>query len=94
MSVGSCRKIELLKLIYNNNDDVSLSRVINTPKRGIGAKTIEQLALTANITGSSMFDSIVSGKELKFKEEETAIEELKDVITGIRNVRAKMNVHT
>ena len=32
-------------------------------------------------------------KELEFKEEEAAIEELKDIITGIRNVRAKMNVH-
>ncbi len=32
-------------------------------------------------------------KELEFKAEEDAIEEIKDVITGIRNVRAKMNVH-
>ena len=32
-------------------------------------------------------------KDLEFKEEENAVEELKDVITGIRNVRAKMNVH-
>ena len=31
--------------------------------------------------------------ELEFKNEEEAIEELKEVITGIRNVRAKMNVH-
>ena len=32
-------------------------------------------------------------KDLEFKEEENAVEELKEVITGIRNVRAKMNVH-
>ena len=32
-------------------------------------------------------------KDLEFKDEEQAIEELKDVITGIRNARAKMNVH-
>ena len=32
-------------------------------------------------------------KELEFKEEESAIEELKEVITGIRNARATMNVH-
>ncbi len=32
-------------------------------------------------------------KDLEFKDEELAIEELKDIITGIRNVRAKMNVH-
>ena len=32
-------------------------------------------------------------KELEFKEEEVALEELKEVITGIRNARATMNVH-
>ena len=31
--------------------------------------------------------------DLEFKEEEQAVEELKEVITGIRNARAKMNVH-
>ena len=32
-------------------------------------------------------------KNLEFKEEEIALEELKTIITGIRNVRAEMNVH-
>ncbi len=32
-------------------------------------------------------------KDLEFKDEEQAVEELKEVITGIRNARAKMNVH-
>lgn len=32
-------------------------------------------------------------KDLDFKDEENKIEELKEIITGIRNVRAKMNVH-
>lgn len=32
-------------------------------------------------------------KNLEFKDEEQAVEELKEVITGIRNARAKMNVH-
>ena len=31
--------------------------------------------------------------DLDFKNEEAQIEELKEVITGIRNVRTKMNVH-
>ena len=33
-----------LKLIYNENDNVNLLRVINTPSRGLGPKSIEQLA--------------------------------------------------
>jgi DNA helicase-2/ATP-dependent DNA helicase PcrA len=54
-------------LIHNNNDDVSLLRCINAPKRGIGDKTIEKLELEASMTGKSIFDIIDSGKELEFK---------------------------
>ena len=60
--------IAYLRLIYNSDDDVSLTRIINSPKRGIGAKTLEQLSLKASISGMSIFDTIDSGKELKFKE--------------------------
>ena len=37
-----------LRLINNPDDDVSLLRVINTPKRGIGDKTIENISNIAN----------------------------------------------
>ena len=59
--------ISYLHLIYNTNDDVSLERVINVPKRGIGLKTLERLRTEANIRDISMFDSIECGKELEFK---------------------------
>ena len=59
--------IAYLHLIYNKNDDVSLERVINVPKRGIGAKTIDKLRTEASISDVSMFDVISSGKELEFK---------------------------
>ena len=59
--------IAYLHLIYNKNDDVSLERVINVPKRGIGNKTIERLRTEADISDVSMFDVINSGKELEFK---------------------------
>ena len=56
-----------LRLINNTNDDVSLRRVINTPKRKIGNKSIEELEKQADAQGCSMFDAISSGKELEFK---------------------------
>lgn len=56
-----------LKLIYNTKDDVSLIRIINYPKRGIGAKTIDNLSMDAVLNDSSMFDVIKKGKELEFK---------------------------
>ena len=56
-----------LKLIYNPKDDVSLIRVINYPKRGIGPKTIDNLSMDAVLKGTSMFEVIKKGKELEFK---------------------------
>lgn len=56
-----------LKLIYNPKDDVSLIRVINYPKRGIGPKTIDNLSMDAVLKGTSMFEVIEKGKELEFK---------------------------
>ena len=56
-----------LRLINNQDDDVSLLRVINTPKRGIGDKTIEALTNVATDKGISLFVAITSGKELAFK---------------------------
>ncbi len=56
-----------LRLINNNYDDVSLLRVINTPKRGIGEKTLDNLAKRANDKNCSLFEAIESGKELTFK---------------------------
>ncbi len=59
--------ISYLKLIENHDDDISLKRVINEPKRGIGTKSIENLENRANENNTSMFDAITSGKELEFK---------------------------
>ena len=62
-----------LRLISNHKDDVSLLRIINTPKRGIGEKTIDNLTTLAVEQSSSIYEAITSGKELSFK---NLIEEL------------------
>jgi len=56
-----------LRLINNTNDDISLRRVINVPKRKIGNKSVEDLESKAKSLDVSMFDAIDSGKELEFK---------------------------
>lgn len=43
-----------LRLISNPDDDISLERVINVPKRGIGATTMAKLAEAAAERGTSM----------------------------------------
>lgn len=56
-----------LKVINNPRDAISLLRAINTPKRGIGNKTIEEIITKSNEEGISLFDAITSGKALTFK---------------------------
>lgn len=70
-----------LKLIYNTKDDVSLMRIINYPKRKIGAKTIENLSMDAVLNGTSMFDVISSGKKLEFKKLILEMKEKSEVLS-------------
>ncbi len=59
--------ISYLRLIANHNDEISLRRVINVPKRKIGPTTIKNLETEANILGTTLFDTISKGNELDFK---------------------------
>ena len=56
-----------LRLISNHNDDVSLERVINVPKRGIGDTSIANVRKLANENETSMFESLTKPKEIEFK---------------------------
>ena len=73
--------IAYLKLIYNPYDDTSLLRIINVPKRGIGLKTISNIAVTASTKNISMYEAIDSGKESEFKKIIEKIKEQEENIT-------------
>lgn len=73
--------IAYLRLIHNENDNISLTRVINTPKRGIGLKTISNINLKADMNNISMFEAIDSGKELEFKQLILKLKEISKELT-------------
>lgn len=60
--------IAYLRLIYNPSDNISLRRVINVPKRGIGEAAIKTIENIADTNKESLFESLSSKKELEFKE--------------------------
>ena len=60
--------ISYLRLIYNPHDEISLRRVINTPKRGIGEIAIAAIEERTKQQNISMFDALETRKELEFKE--------------------------
>src|SRR6185503_17126936 len=50
--------IAYLKLALNPDDSIALQRVINSPPRGIGKQTVDELARRANDYGSSLWETI------------------------------------
>lgn len=52
-----------LRVIYNPMDTVSLLRIINVPKRGLGATTLSKLNAYADANGLSLFD-VISNSEV------------------------------
>jgi len=50
--------IAYLRLIYNPSDNLSLKRIINEPKRGIGKTSIDNISKIAEDTNTSMYEVI------------------------------------
>ena len=87
-----------LRLILNKDDEISLLRVINVPKRGIGEATIKKIEETARDNNISMFEAIAKGKELGFKNlifelikdsEELSLTDLVEDILSKTGIRAE-----
>ena len=51
------------RLIHNSADNLSLKRIINEPKRGIGKTSIEQIQEISDKTGNSMYEIIRNAQE-------------------------------
>ena len=87
--------ISYMRLIANTNDDVSLLRIINIPRRGIGKTTIAALNEIAKKNHISIWDSISrlnyarsAGQQGLFQEKNTAteIEEFAALIEGMQSL--------
>ena len=83
--------IAYLRLIHNTNDNLSLIRVINEPKRGIGKTSIDNVEQIATTNGISMYEVIKRCDEFglnrisaKSREFVNTIEELRQIKDNIK----------
>jgi DNA helicase-2/ATP-dependent DNA helicase PcrA len=83
-----------LRVIANPDDEVSLLRIINTPRRGIGKNTIAALSETAKKNHSSIWDAISrfnfqrsQGQQGLFQDKSAATE-LEEFAVMIENLRS------
>lgn len=51
-----------LKTIANGQDDLAVQRIINVPKRGVGATSIGKLTIFASANGMSFYDALLRAK--------------------------------
>jgi DNA helicase-2/ATP-dependent DNA helicase PcrA len=79
-----------LKLIANHDDDTSLLRVINTPRRGIGRKLVERAAEHATEHRCSLFSALATlGTRQGLGREEKAMSAAHEFVSLIEEYRRK-----
>ncbi len=82
--------IAYLKVLYNPFDDLSLLRIINVPKRSIGATTVSKLQEFARETGNSLFMTLTQLHQIPSIKGKTK-EKLEEFAVLIFGLVAQMN---
>ncbi|QRG68270.1 DNA helicase PcrA [Brevibacillus choshinensis] len=82
-----------LRLISNPDDDISLARIINVPKRNIGDTTVDKLQAYANANGQSLFQAIQEAGYMGLPARTTnAILSFNDLITSLMQMTDYLSV--
>ncbi|MFJ5717326.1 DNA helicase PcrA [Neobacillus sp. NPDC093127] len=82
-----------LRLISNPDDDISLRRVINVPKRGIGSTSVDKMADFAAINDISIYQALDSVELIGLSPKITkAAREFHDLIRNYTNMQEFLSV--
>ena len=84
--------ISYLRLIYNFSDNISLKRIINEPKRGIGKTSIDNIQEISDKTGLSMFDIIKHADEYGLNRVKSNADEFVKVIEELRGKIEELSI--
>ncbi len=84
--------IAYLRLIQNSNDNLSLKRIINEPKRGIGKTSLEKIEQLANTQETSMYEIIKKSDEYGLNRVFLNSREFINIIEELKEKRDKMNI--
>ena len=82
-----------LRLISNPDDDISLQRVINVPKRGVGATSIDKIARYAQDHDISMFRALAEADFIGLSPKITkAVIEFMEMVKGYTGMQEYLSV--
>jgi DNA helicase-2/ATP-dependent DNA helicase PcrA len=87
--------IAYLKMALNPFDDIALNRVINTPPRGLGKTSLDELAFRAKDFGVSLWETIALVTDEKYEKPKSftprALESLKNFKKIIEKLQLKVS---
>ncbi len=83
-----------MRLVVNPSDDLALKRVINEPKRGVGATTLAKIEAIAKVNGISMFDALCMDEVIYSLPSKAgkAVKEMVDIIRLCQDERQNLRV--
>ncbi|MDF2947544.1 MAG: ATP-dependent helicase PcrA [Bacillales bacterium] len=82
-----------LRLIANPNDDISFNRVVNVPKRGIGASTVDKIQAYAFTHSMSIMDALEMVELIGVpKKAEGALIQFRDLIKNLTKMQDYLTV--
>ena len=84
--------IAYLRLIYNTSDNLSLIRIINEPKRGIGKTSIENIQKISEQTGISMYEIIKNAEQYGLNREFANSRDFIQTIEELRGISDKIEI--
>ena len=84
--------IAYLRLIQNTNDNLSLRRIINEPKRGIGKTSLDKIETISNETGIPMYEIIKKADEFGLNRVFINSREFINVIEELKAKKDDMNI--
>lgn len=84
--------IAYLRLIQNTSDNLSLTRIINEPKRGVGKTSLDKVAELSNAEGISMFDIIKNADKYGLGRVYANTREFVETIEDLRNKKDNMKI--
>ena len=84
--------IAYLRLIYNPADNLSLKRIINEPKRGIGKTSLDKIQEISDRTGTSMYEIIKHAEEFDLNRVKANAEEFINLIEELRLKKQELSI--
>ena len=84
--------IAYLRLIHNTADNLSLRRIINEPKRGIGKTSLDKIQEISDKTGISMYEIIKNAQEYELNRVYLSSRDFINQIEELRNKKDELKI--